>query len=172
MCVCVCVCVDTIQPLMKSSNIFRELNPLRTCLVKEIINAVSISLRTRFSPKFIEICHMKSLIKKGLISVKLKTSCKCALFFPDKQIFFLVSSLKETQKYRHNCGHRIETALDLDLFLNVTQLTIVVLCRIKKLFALSVSVLDWFISYLRERSQRVSPQGVLSNTLSLLFGVP
>ena len=38
--------------------------------------------------------------------------------------------------------------------------------RLEKLFCLSGSVLDWLMSYLRERSQRVSIQGVLISGVS------
>ena len=39
----------------------------------------------------------------------------------------------------------------------------VLFSRLEKLFGLSGSVLDWFMSYLKERSQRVSIQGVLGS---------
>ena len=44
--------------------------------------------------------------------------------------------------------------------------------QLGKLFGLLESVLDWFTSYVNERSQRVSIQSVLSDTLSSQFGIP
>ena len=42
----------------------------------------------------------------------------------------------------------------------------------KQIFGLSDKVNEWFWSYLKQHSQRVSAEGVLSNVLSLFGGVP
>ena len=43
--------------------------------------------------------------------------------------------------------------------------------RLKDMFGLSCSVLEWFRSYLKQRSQRVSVRGILSDVQFLLSGV-
>ena len=48
----------------------------------------------------------------------------------------------------------------------------VLFCRLEQMFGLPGKVLQWFRSYLKERTQRVPAQGALSNVLSLMFGVP
>ena len=44
--------------------------------------------------------------------------------------------------------------------------------RLKDMFGLSGKVLEWFRSYLEQRSQRVSVHGILSDVQFLLSGVP
>ena len=48
----------------------------------------------------------------------------------------------------------------------------VLFCRLKDMFGLSGKVLEWFRSYLEQRSQRESVHGILSNVQFLLSGVP
>ena len=48
----------------------------------------------------------------------------------------------------------------------------VLFSRLKVMFGLSGNVLDWFKSYLGQRTQRVSVHDVLSDPICLLCGVP
>jgi len=48
----------------------------------------------------------------------------------------------------------------------------VLFSRLKDMFGLSDKVLEWFRSYLEQRSQRVSVHGILSDIQILLYGVP
>ena len=48
----------------------------------------------------------------------------------------------------------------------------VLFSRLKDMFGLSWKVLDWFRSYLKQCSQRVSVHGILSDIQFLLSGVP
>ena len=48
----------------------------------------------------------------------------------------------------------------------------VLFSRLKDMFGLSGRVLEWFRSYLKQRSQRVSVRGILSDVQFLLSGVP
>ena len=48
----------------------------------------------------------------------------------------------------------------------------VLFCRLKDMFGLSGRVLEWFRSYLEQRSQRVSVHGILSDIQFMLSGVP
>ena len=50
--------------------------------------------------------------------------------------------------------------------------TNVLFSRLKDMFALSGKVLEWFRSYLEQRSQRVSVHGILSDIQFLLSDVP
>ena len=48
----------------------------------------------------------------------------------------------------------------------------VLFSRLKDMFGLSGKILEWFRSYLEQRSQRVSVHGILSDFQLLLSGVP
>ena len=48
----------------------------------------------------------------------------------------------------------------------------VILSRLKEMFGLSGIVLEWFRSYLKQRSQIVYVHGILSDVQFLLSGVP
>ena len=99
----------------------------------------------------------------------------------------LVNNLDEAHQSAFKYVHSTETALirvknDITMSIDQGQAVALVLldlstafdtidhdvlfCRLEKLFCLSENVLDWFTSYLKERSQPASIQDVLS------LGVP
>ena len=48
----------------------------------------------------------------------------------------------------------------------------VLFSRLEQMFGLAGKVFEWFRSYLKERSQRLSIQDALSDVLCLFFSVP
>ena len=68
--------------------------------------------------------------------------------------YLLNNNLNELKQSAYKCGHSV-------LF-----------SRLKVMSGLSGNVLDWFKSYLGQRTQRVSVHDVLSDPICLLCGVP
>ena len=107
--------------------------------------------------------------------------------------YLINNNLNESLQSAYKSGHSTETALvrvKNDIMMSIDQGKPVILVlldlsaafdtvdhnvlfsRLKHMFGLSGRVLEWFQSYLEQRSQRVSVHGILSDIQFLLSGVP
>ena len=107
--------------------------------------------------------------------------------------YLINNNLNESLQSAYKSGHSTETALvrvKNDIMMSIDQGKPVILVlldlsaafdtvdhnvlfsRLKDMFGLSGRVLEWFRSYLEQRSQRASVHGILSDIQFLLSGVP
>ena len=88
--------------------------------------------------------------------------------FDQIQSHMSLFALYPTSQSAYRKGHSTETAL-----LTVqNDIHNILLARLKSCIGINVTALNWFTSYLNNRSQRVSLNGFTSDSLTLPYGVP
>jgi len=126
------------QLLKKSFNAFCAVNPMLTWLVKDCLD-VLVSLITNIVIKSLSLGVFPRSMKAALVKPLIKHSTEIDQGKP--AILVLLTLFAAFDTVDHS----------------------VLYSRLKDMFGLSGKVLEWFRSYLEQRSQRVSVHGILSD---------